>query len=290
MKNRNKIFLILMITTIIVCTCIFTFRKKNKDANTNNNFFNYDLITLDWNEIVNIDIDGAEGHSNVVLTYNEIPELDNRVSEIINNWESKRTEIDLNEEDAQKEYELVSKLTAYKGIQWCTLSDNWNTLSNGDELVITCGNEILKELGYEYDDLLTITVNNLIKTVAAEPLKDNTSSDIRDSDNYQEKEDLIKSETTNNSSVKTENIGNDTYVSIGNDVYVYPEDLNNLEIENEEGKRYFVYVETQTDFQKVKAYASENNNIDYIQIGNQIFSKENNFEEGEEWRGVSIDD
>lgn len=289
MKSKKKIILILLIVIIVALIYMLVMVNNKQEANVNDNYFNYELVSIDWNEIVNIDIDGAEGYSNVVLTYNEIPELDNRVNETINNWESKRIQIDLTSEEAKEEYKLVGKLTSYKEIQWCSLPENWDTLSNGDEFVITCGNDILKKLGYEYEDSITLTVNNLDKVVIETPSTNKASSDVRSNDKYVEN---LKSlnESINSNDFGTYKVNNDIYDVIGDDVVVYPEDMDDFKLQDDESKRIFIQVYTQTDFQKAKAYALENENIDYIKIGSQVFSKEDNFEEGEEWRGVSMDD
>ena len=49
-----------------------------------------------------------------------------------------------------------------------------------------------------------------------------------------------------------------------------------------------VVVNSQSDFEKVKEFALSQGNIDYIQLGLDVYDKDSDFKEAEEWKGFSI--
>ena len=80
------------------------------------------------------------------------------------------------------------------------------------------------------------------------------------------------------------------YDVIGNTIYVLVEDINTVNLYQQKGEdeTMMVVVNSQSDFEKVKEFALSQGNIDYIQLGLDVYDKDSDFKEAEEWKGFSI--
>lgn len=253
--KKKTIWAVIICAFIGIC-CYLYFSNSVKEKTETKDI-------IDWNEIVEVKISGYEGNSDVQIEYKEIPGLLDKIQTEEEKWEEIKYDLidTRNNDEINKNMEWITSLRKLKNKEYCQYSDNWDELKNGDILTLICGNETLKALNYDYDNELVITVEGL--KIVEKVETDNET-------NYSER-------------VKKE----DQYTVLGNDMFFTPADYNNINFEKTEGYRVILFVNTKTDLEKAIKASLSQENVAYIQYGEKMYTRESNYTEWEEFKGLT---
>lgn len=255
MKKERKIIIFFTVIVLILIGILIYQNTKEKGER------------IDWATIVNVEFSGVEGDSYVSITYNDIDSLKENVRLVVKDWEDTKIEMTMKEEyDALKEKKaFVADAKALLNKNWCVIEGDSRTLKNNDKLVLRCGNKAFKELGYVYDETIEFTVEGLGKKEIVQEIPENN---------------------VNQGIEKKEEDKSDEYVVLGNDLFTTYENLEYIDA-NKGDYRCIVEVYTQTELQKAIETARSVDYIEFIQYGLQVWTRESNFTEWEEWKGIT---
>lgn len=283
MNKKKKIIAILSIVILtIIGISLVSNVKEGRGPNDINGPGNSETISkyenklINWEEIVNVKFSGFEGNPSIEITYNEIPEFEERLSAEKSGWDAKKAELSekQDKEEIQKFLSFVSEFDSSR--DWCSLPEDYKNIKNGDELIFNCGNSTLEALNYSYDKTYKVTVEGVWKDETPklkEPAKDtNLSNEI-----VNEKEHEIFAGT-----IKTEN--GVQYWDLDNIMVITTEDLNKVELDNIETDIVLKVPAEMLD--ETISYAKDND-IEYIQVDDKVYTGSSNFDDYMEWRGIA---
>lgn len=286
MKNKKKIIIFLSLAMLFVLGVYLA----NNQENTNNDvvdlpstekygnpakFTNKDI---NWEDIVHVSFSGFEGNPSIQITYDEIPEFEERLLAERNSWENVKLELSESQdkEEIQKFLQFTSGFDASR--EWCSLPEGYKNIKNGDELELKCGNSTLEALNYSYDDTYKVIVDGIWKDETPDPNKIIKKPES----NY------IKTPSQNDgvyeSELGTVTIKNGvSYWDLITTVVIKTENLNNIDISNIDANISLYVDEIQLD--EARKFARENN-IKSIQVDDRVYTQESDYMEWEEWKGL----
>ena len=296
MKKKQIIWLCsgLVVLAIIICI-VLNLPKNQTDTNLTTDETEYEYIDttnieeteINWEDIINIDVSGFIGDVTVNISYNEIPDLTNKISKEEEQYSEKRNSQELSEEEQQEYNDWIDKLRNVVNEDYCSFPADINTKINGDTVKIVCNSETLKKLNYKFDDGFEITLSGLLTK------KDNAEveADLKSKAEYESQVASGEIDEEIETTVETEETQKNYYTVVGNDIIVTVKNLEtaNLNQTKSSDQRLIIVVDNDNDFEKVKEYALSNGNIDLIQNGETVYDKESNFTEGEQWKGISLE-
>ena len=288
-KTKRQLTILGIVMAIIaIVICILLNTKPNE--NIQENYIDTSDIketTINWEEVVNVDISGFVNDVNAEITYNEIPDLLDKISNEETKYNEKRLSQELSDEEKQAYDKWITELRNTIDGTYCNLPADINTKTNGDVIKVTCGSKTLEKLNYKFNDGFEITLSGLLTK------KDNAvvEAEQKAKAEYEEKvaSGLIdeKPETT----IIEEDVQENVYTVVGNDIIISVTNLETAKLNQvkSEDQKLIIVVNNDEDFEKVKEYALENGNIDFIQNDEIVYDKESNFTEGEEWKGITLE-
>lgn len=283
--KKKKIIIITLVGIALIGLLVWYLKKPN----VNNDSPTIDTgeikeTTLKWEDVVEVDISGFEGDLIANISYKEIPELQEKIEVEEEKWGKARDTFDPNEDASTIENYLnwLSEIRKPYNENFCELPADLNVKKKGDVVKVTCNSDVLKKLNYKFNDGFEVTLENVVKGIDEETKKKHqlilsTKNDEDDETNIVDVPEII---------------AENDYSVYGDDLVITVEDINtvNLNQVKYEGQRIMVVVGNQDDFETVKKHALKYGNIDSIQLGDDVYGKESNYEEAEEWRGISMGD
>lgn len=289
-KKYIKIGIIFLILAIIICIILNLDFSNNTEDDTNQDYIDTSEVestTFKWEDITHAEIFGYEGNLTIDISYDSIPDFQSKLEAEYKKWEEKRLTLDpnLDANEIQANLNWLNELNDVYDASFCSVPADLNNHKEGDTIKITCDNETLRKLNYEFDDGFEITLKNLLKK--QEEISE-TDDSIQTSENSSDSEST--SGESSSSTVILETEKDNLYNVIGDTILVNVSNIDtvNLNPTKEEGQTLMVVVENKEDFEKVKQVALSQGKIDYIQLGLDVYEKESNFTEAEEWKGFSI--
>ena len=301
-KSKKRLICISVILMIIAIVLYVLLNQKPSDSSTNSNNQNNEIDTSDiaetsfnWEDIVDVSIIGDEGNLTVEFTYKEIPDLRSKIDDENSKWEEKRGTLDsdADKETIQTNLNWLEELNKLYSTNYCEAPADLNNHSKGDTIKITCDSETLRKLNYKFNDGFEYTLSNIYEARTEEEIE-NSIKEAKEAKEYLEKEakSEVSNDTTENNTTEEdlETEPSNYYDVIGNTIYVLVEDINTVNLYQQKGEdeTMMVVVNSQSDFEKVKEFALSQGNIDYIQFGLDVYDKDSDFKEAEEWKGFSI--
>ena len=283
--KKKKIIIITLVGIALIGLLVWYLKKPN----VNNDSPTIDTgeikeTTLKWEDVVEVDISGFEGDLIANISYKEIPELQEKIEVEEEKWQKMRDTLDPNEDASTIENYLnwLGEIRKPYNENFCELPADLNVKKKGDVVKITCNSDALKKLNYKFNDGFEVTLENVVKGIDEETNKKHQL--ILSTKNEKDEE----TNTIDIPEIKAEN----DYSVYGDDLVITVEDINtvNLNQVKYEGQRIMVVFGNQDDFETVKKHALKYGNIDSIQLGDDVYGKESNYEEAEEWRGISMGD
>lgn len=301
-KSKKQLIWISVILVIIAIVLCVLLNQKPSDSSTNSNNQNNEIDTSDiaetsfnWEDIVDVSIIGDEGNLTVEFTYKEIPDLRSKIDDENSKWEEKRGTLDsdADKETIQTNLNWLEELNKLYSTNYCETPADLNNHKKGDTIKITCDSETLRKLNYKFNDGFEYTLNDIYEARTEEEIE-KSIKESKEAKEYLEKEAKgeVSNDTTENNTteedLKTE--PSNYYDVIGNTIYVSINDIDtvNLYQQKNDDQIMMVVVKSQSDFEKVKEFALSQGNIDYIQLGLDVYDKDSDFKEAEEWKGFSI--
>lgn len=283
--KKKKIIIITFIGIMLLGLLVWYLRKPNDNSETPSiDTGEIKETTLKWEDVVDVDISGFEGDLIANISYKEIPELQEKIDVEEEKWNQVRDKLDPNNDASTIESYLnwLGEIRKPYNENFCELPADLNAKKKGDIVKISCNSETLKKLNYKFNDGFEITLENVVKGIDEETKKKHQL--ILSTKNEEDEE----ANTVDIPEIKAEN----DYSVYGDDLVITVEDINtvNLNQVKYEGQRIMVVVGNQDDFETVKKHALKYGNIDSIQLGDDVYGKESNYEEAEEWRGISMGD
>ncbi len=300
-EKRQLKILCIVLALIALIVCIFLNRDSNK--NEDKEYIDTTEIeetSLNWEDIVHTEIFGYEGNVSIDISYDEIPDFQTKLENEYKKWEEKRSSLDPVEdaEEIEAYKNWLEELNKVYSASFCSVPADLNNHKIGDTVKITCDNETLRKLNYKFSDGFEITLDGIqtekealksfeemeeAKKAQEEAVKNKTSESI---------ENNSSSSNDNNSSSDSSNLDteqNNYYGVIGDTIVIGIKNIDtvNLIQQKNDDQIILVTVENKSDFEKVKEIALSQGNIDYIQIGMEVYDKESNFKEAEEWKGFT---
>ena len=301
-KSKKQLIWISVILVIIAIVLCVLLNQKPSDSSTNSNNQNNEIDTSDiaetsfnWEDIVDVSIIGDEGNLTVEFTYKEIPDLRSKIDDENSKWEEKRGTLDsdADKETIQTNLNWLEELNKLYSTNYCETPADLNNHKKGDTIKITCDSETLRKLNYKFNDGFEYTLNDIYEARTEEEIE-KSIKESKEAKEYLEKEAKgeVSNDTTENNTteedLKTE--PSNYYDVIGNTIYVSINDIDtvNLYQQKNDDQIMMIVVKSQSDFEKVKEFALSQGNIDYIQLGLDVYDKDSDFKEAEEWKGFSI--
>ena len=301
-KSKKQLIWISVILVVIAIVLCVLLNQKPSDSSTNSNNQKNEIDTSDiaetsfnWEDIVDVSIIGDEGNLTVEFTYKEIPDLRSKIDDENSKWEEKRGTLDsdADKETIQTNLSWLEELNRLYSTNYCEAPADLNNHSKGDTIKITCDSETLRKLNYKFNDGFEYTLNDIYEARTEEEIE-KSIKESKEAKEYLEKEAKgeVSNDTTENNTteedLKTE--PSNYYDVIGNTIYVSINDIDtvNLYQQKNDDQIMMVVVNSQSDFEKVKEFALSQGNIDYIQLGLDVYDKDSDFKEAEEWKGFSI--
>ena len=299
-KSKKQLILIgIILVLIAIILCVLLNKKPNDNSSPNNQNSEIDTsdikdTTLSWEDIVEVSILGSEGNLSVEFTYKEIPDLRDKIDAENAKWQEKRGTLDsdTDQDTIQTNLNWLEELNKLYSTQFCEAPADLNTHKKGETIKITCSSATLEKLNYKFNDGFEYTLSDIDEALSQEEIE-KSLKEMEEAKEYLEKE--AKGEVssgTSENTITTEDLDtepNNYYNVIGNTILISVKNIDTVNLFQQKGKdeEIAVVVESRSDFEKVKEIALAQGNIDYIQLGNNVYDKESNFEEAEEWRGVS---
>lgn len=284
MKNKKKIIIFLSLAILFVLGVYLVNNQENTDNDVvdlpstekYNNPTKFANKEINWEDIVHVSFSGFEGNPSIQITYDEIPEFEERLLAERNGWENVKLELSESQdkEEIQKFLQFTSGFDASR--EWCSLPADYKNIKNGDEFELTCGNSTLEALNYSYNDTYKVIVDGIWKdeTPVFEEQKETTSSEV-----------IIKNNQEYEMFVGTMRVENEVqYWDLDSIMVISTEDLSKVNLNSIEADIVInVPVEM---FDETLEYARKNG-IEYIQVDDKVYTKESDYKEYMEWRGVA---
>ncbi len=301
MDKRSKkqlIWIGIILVLIAIILCVLLNQKPNDNSSPNNqdseiNTSDIKETTLNWEDIVEVSILGSEGNLSVEFTYKEIPDLRDKIDAENAKWEEKRGTLDsdVDQETIRTNLNWLEELNKLYSTDFCETPADLNNHKKGETIKITCSSATLEKLNYKFNDGLEYTLSDIDEALSEEEIE-KSLKEMEEAKEYLEKEAKgeISNDTTENTTVEDLDTEPSNYYNvIGNTILISVKDIDTVNLFQQKGKdeEIAVVVESRSDFEKVKEIALAQGNIDYKKLGNNVYDKESNFEEAEEWRGVS---
>lgn len=301
-KSKKQLICISVILVVIAIVLCVLLNQKPSDSSTNSNNQKNEIDTSDiaetsfnWEDIVDVSIIGDEGNLTVEFTYKEIPDLRSKIDDENSKWEEKRGTLDsdADKETIQTNLSWLEELNKLYSTNFCEAPADLNNHKKGDTIKITCDSETLRKLNYKFNDGFEYTLSNIYEARTEEEIE-KSIKESKEAKEYLEKEAKgeVSNDTTENNTTEEdlETEPSNYYDVIGNTIYVLVEDINTVNLYQQKGEdeTMMVVVNSQSDFEKVKEFALSQGNIDYIQLGLDVYDKDSDFKEAEEWKGFSI--
>ena len=301
-KSKKQLICISVILVVIAIVLCVLLNQKPSDSSTNSNNQKNEIDTSDiaetsfnWEDIVDVSIIGDEGNLTVEFTYKEIPDLRSKIDDENSKWEEKRGTLDsdADKETIQTNLNWLEELNKLYSTNYCEAPADLNNHKKGDTIKITCDSETLRKLNYKFNDGFEYTLSNIYEARTEEEIE-KSIKESKEAKEYLEKEAKgeVSNDTTENNTTEEdlETEPSNYYDVIGNTIYVLVEDINTVNLYQQKGEdeTMMVVVNSQSDFEKVKEFALNQGNIDYIQLGLDVYDKDSDFKEAEEWKGFSI--
>ena len=301
-KSKKRLICISVILVVIAIVLCVLLNQKPSDSSTNSNNQKNEIDTSDiaetsfnWEDIVDVSIIGDEGNLTVEFTYKEIPDLRSKIDDENSKWEEKRGTLDsdADKETIQTNLNWLEELNKLYSTNYCETPADLNNHKKGDTIKITCDSETLRKLNYKFNDGFEYTLSDIDKARTEEEIE-KSIKEAKEAKEYLEKEAKgeVSNDTTENNTTEEdlETEPSNYYDVIGNTIYVSINDIDtvNLYQQKNDDQIMMVVVNSQSDFEKVKEFALSQGNIDYIQLGLDVYDKDSDFKEAEEWKGFSI--
>lgn len=231
------------------------------------------VIKLNWADLINIEFEGVSGNPSPNIIYGEIPSLYDRIRIVENKFENLWPELAQNNniEEINGWNDKIDRYYKLNVASICTYDESNLSLKNGEEFIFKCESQDLKDLGYEFEDSYSIKIENL-------PI--NKVDEITDNE---QNHTVIEPEPE--PEIVYKNYSVDELGGVWMTSNMMDEDLSD-EINDAKWKMIAVSSE---DFEKAKDYAVKNN-IDMILVDDDIeYSIEDNFTNGEKFKGAGND-
>lgn len=267
---KKKWYLLLILIILIIIFILFLPKDdstipssvENNKPVINNQF---EKLELDWNEIYTLEISGNEGSTILSAKQGEIPEFEER--------KEKAREL-LSEKDMVEVRKMEDR-------DFCVASSDTSALKNGDKVVYECDTKALSMLGYSAPDQMIYNVEGLEAeaVIPTEEPKEEKPEKVEVTDR------VVKGET-GYSNDGTENV----YWYYGDFVMISPSDIDKVNTDNLE-KVDYVVITAESLFEKDKIIERVNEgeiSVDQILFEGNVYYKEDNFKEGEPWKGIAI--
>lgn len=293
-KSKKQLTILSVVMAVIaigICIALNT-KPKVDEQKTYIDTSDIEETSFNWEDITHVEIFGYEGNIGLNITYDEIPEFQNKLEEENNKWKEKRLSLDTTKdaEEIKSNLEWLEELNKAYDAEYCSAPSDLNNYKVGDTVKITCGNKTLEKLNYKFNDGFEITLENIF---TEEELIENEkeAEEGRNAEQAEINKENIEnnaSDVNSNNEVVEVNEQDNYYDVIGNSLFITVYDANTVNlIQTNNYDEITVVVDNQEDFETIKEKALALNNIDYIQIGMDVYDKESNFTEAEEWKGVT---
>lgn len=285
MNKKKKIIAILSIVILtIIGISLVSNVKEGRVPNDINGPGNSETISkyedklINWEEIVNVKFSGFEGNPSIEITYNEIPEFEERLSAEKSGWDAKKAELSekQDKEEIQKFLSFVSEFDNSR--DWCSLPEDYKNIKNGDELILKCGNSTLEALNYSYDEAYKVTVEGIWKVETpdfSESVSESNSSFVKVPSN---------ADGVYESDIGTVTIKDGvSYWDLITLVVIKADDFDNINLDEIDAE-ISLYV-SEDKLNEARTFARENN-IKSIQVENKVYTRESDYLDWEEWKGI----
>lgn len=278
-KQLIRICVILAVVAIIICIALNIKPKQQtgeapiatEDIRQEEIIDTSDVeeTEINWQDLTTITFDGWIGDTPIVnISYSEIPDLKKKIDGQYEEY--KKVSVELNGMENQEWLSWLNRLTyTLEEQNYCSLPSDNEAYKDGENITITCQNDVLDKLNYKYEKTFETEVFNMKK-------EEEVITIIETEKEYIERTSETSSDEEPSQTYVKENLYRDVGPQV--QIFIYNAKEANYDLTPDEDKELIYFVNSE-DFTYVKQKAIENGNVSAIYLidTSVYYEKSDNF-------------